>query len=411
VSDGKVIRLPYLHDHHSHVSLYAALEGCPSLESLDGAGAFSLLKSLPRDRLSLVTGWHTDRLCLGAGDLKDLPPAIVINSSLHGFAITPSGKPLAAALWPELGERADDPVWAESNIGKTFAFYVRVAGLDAPKLEAFMSKMAALGICSLDDMTIAGEEAAKLVSTPPFSDRIVPWATPEIYKELSPESKSRCVGIKIYLDGSLGSRSASIDAPFLDGSAGSLLYSDDGLKRLIAEIAGFGLGMSAHALGHRCTEQVLRCLEELARDGLRLPSVRLEHLQFIDLGQARRCKAAGFVLSMQPNFNADSAAFADRLIPRHLAENDPFRMLIDQAGFVPGEDLVFGSDGMPHDPGFALRWSLFPAYEGQRLSLEEFAAGYEPRTGRAKALEGEGSAFALDLAGRDLRRVDRQGKR
>ena len=79
---------------------------------------------------------------------------------------------------------------------------------------------------------------------------------------------------------------------------------------------------------------------------------------------------------MQPNFSSDSACYADRLPVKYLRGNNPFRMLIDQAGFVPGEDLVFGSDGMPHGAAAALESALFPPFAGQRLKLEEFTAGY-----------------------------------
>ena len=51
-------------------------------------------------------------------------------------------------------------------------------------------------------------------------------------------------------------------------------------------------------------------------------------------------------------------------------------MLIDQAGFVPGQDMLFGSDGMPHGVQRALEQSLFPPVPGQALTMEEFIAGY-----------------------------------
>ena len=51
-------------------------------------------------------------------------------------------------------------------------------------------------------------------------------------------------------------------------------------------------------------------------------------------------------------------------------------MLIDEAGFVPGENLIFGSDGMPHGVETALQSALFPPEEGQKLTLEEFIQGY-----------------------------------
>ena len=103
---------------------------------------------------------------------------------------------------------------------------------------------------------------------------------------------------------------------------------------------------------------------------------RLEHCQFVTLESARRAKELGIVLSMQPNFSFESDFYRDRLPDPYPAMNNPFRMLIDEAGFVPGEDLLFGSDGMPHGACYALESALFPPYPGQRLSLPEFVAGY-----------------------------------
>jgi predicted amidohydrolase YtcJ len=404
MSFERIVRLPSLHDHHSHVSLYASFEGLPDLAGLDSAEASRLLDGLPRDRLNLVKGWRTDRLpreALGASDLAGFPPFLLVNSSLHGYALSPGARPLLAGLWPEFAEHASDPAWGERNLPRLFVFYGQLAGLDSGKLASFMGKMEALGLGSIEDMTVAGEEALALVSGSAYSERILSWATPEIYRRLSPSSRALCAGVKIFLDGSLGAKSAALDAPFLDGSEGALLYSDEELSMLLAELASYRACLSAHALGHSAVAQALRCLEALGREAARFPSVRLEHVQFISASQARRCKESGIRLSMQPNFNSDSSDYADRLIPRHRAENDPFRMLIDEAGFVPGEDLLFGSDGMPHGPEYALRWSLFPDFEAQALSVEEFEAGY----GIARGVPGQGSAFVIETETRTIRTI------
>jgi predicted amidohydrolase YtcJ len=380
----------------------------PDLSGLDSEAAMNLLGGLPGDRLNLVKGWRTDRLPLGsrsaAAELAELPPAIVVNSSLHGYSLSDKALPFVSDLWPEFAEKARDPAWGESNLSRLFSFYGRVAGLDAAKLAKFMTRMEELGLGSLEDMTLAGEEALAVESGSPFAGRILSWATPEVYSSLSEGSRRRCAGVKIFLDGSLGARSAALDAAFSGGEEGRLLYDDEGLSALLAELASFRARISMHALGHLAIAQALRGLEALRKDGLEFPSVRLEHVQFISLEQAKSCKDSGIILSMQPNFNADSSDYSDRLGPRHRAENDPFRMLIDGAGFVPGEDLLFGSDGMPHGPEFALRWGLFPDYEGQILAFEELAAGY----GAARGMAGEGSAFALDREARTVRRI-RQG--
>ena len=110
-----------------------------------------------------------------------------------------------------------------------------------------------------------------------------------------------------------------------------------------------------------------------------------------NLGEALRAnnqvedaiKAYQNAIALQPNFSDDSLHYADRLPEGYPERNNPFRMLIDEAGFVPGEDLVFGSDGMPHGVGEALRQALFPPFAGQELSLDEFVAGYCVRGDRA----------------------------
>jgi Predicted metal-dependent hydrolase with the TIM-barrel fold len=408
---ASILKLPFLHDHHSHVSFYAALAGLPDLNQFPGgetgkAQALELLSSLPHKGLNLVMGWHSDRFTFSQAELASLPPIMIVNSSIHGFALTKAAEPIIKELWPELSAHATDIDWIERSIGATFCFYGRVAGLDQAKLAAFMTKMEAIGIWSLEDLSTSGDEALEIIASSPYADRIRSWVTPEVYRSLSPAGKSRCSGVKLYLDGALGGRSAALDAPFLGGEKGLLLYSEPELESLLREISGFGAAFTAHAIGHRAIEQAISLLERLDAEGIGFPALRLEHAQLIDRSQARRAKALGIILSMQPNFNSDSVDFTDRLSSRHLAANDPFRMLIDEAGFVPGEDLVFGSDGMPHGPDYALQWSLFPAFDGQKLTPEEFAAGYAaPSWAAVPAAGGIGSSFEVDADARRVKRI------
>ena len=128
--------------------------------------------------------------------------------------------------------------------------------------------------------------------------------------------------------------------------------------------------------------------------------MRLEHVQLISRDQAFRARDMGLVLSMQPNFTSDSTDYADRLPKASLEGNNPFRMLIDQAGFRPGKDLIFGSDGMPHGIANPASLSLFPPYPGQLLSLEELWTGYGPARGVSGSVsleidEAAGSARVL----------------
>ena len=92
---------------------------------------------------------------------------------------------------------------------------------------------------------------------------------------------------------------------------------------------------------------------------------------------------------MQPNFNCDSVDYRDRLDEQYCRANNPFRMLIDEIGFEPGKDLIFGSDGMPHGIEFALQQSLFPSLKSQILSIEEFQLGYCVESAEAGYIEVE----------------------
>ncbi|MBL8966139.1 MAG: amidohydrolase family protein [Spirochaetaceae bacterium] len=397
------IDLPLLHDHHTHTSLYAALEGLPDLRGLAAGEARALLAAQPRDRLGLVKGWRNDRLALGAADLAELPPLVIVNASLHGHALTPAALPFVAELWPEFAERWADPAWAERNLPRLFVFYGRVAGLGPEKLAAHMGALEAVGLGSTEDLITAGSEALAVIAASPYRDRVSSWATPEVYETLSASERAALRGVKLFVDGSLGAKSAALGRPFLGGEPGVLVRDGNRLGGDVLRAASDGAGVAVHAIGELAVELAIRAFETARREGLSIPLARIEHAQFITRDQAFRARDLGVVLSMQPNFNADSVDYVDRL-PAPLPErNDPFRMLIDEAGFVPGRDLVFGSDGMPHGPENALQWSLFPAVPGQRLSLDELIAGYGPARGIGSPLAGGGITLSIDDDARTVR--------
>jgi predicted amidohydrolase YtcJ len=364
-------------DRHSHVSLYAALEGCPDLSACgDPSGALALMRGLPADRLSLVRGWHSGRLPLSAADLADLPPVLLVNLSLHGLRLSPAAARLLRDTDPELVERHTDPAWCERNLDRLLVLYGRTAGLTPAKLEAWIQGLEAVGIGAVEDLLLTGTEAWRTMRASRWADRMPWWTVPAIFETLPAEAQAECAGLKVFTDGALGARTAALDEPFLGGEPGLLLHAGEALRCALADLHAYGKPLAVHAIGDRAIGQALDVLEDLDRQGLRFPLVRLEHVQFITEPQARRARELGLVLSMQPNFTSDSADYADRLDRARLARNNPFRMLIDRVGFRPGRDLIFGSDGMPHGLAWAARWSLFPPFEGQRLGLEELLAGY-----------------------------------
>jgi predicted amidohydrolase YtcJ len=372
-------RFAPIFDHHSHVSLYAALQGCLDLSACaDPPAALRLLRALPEDQLSLVRGWHSGRLPLSEADLAGLPPLLLVNFSLHGLRLSPRAARQLRDTDPELVARHGDPAWCERNLDRLLVLYGRTAGLTSAKLEAWIQGLEASGIGAVEDLLLTGEAAWRVMRASRWADRLPWWTVPALFETLPAEARAECAGLKVFTDGALGARTAALAEPFLDGAPGLLLHTDEGLRQALAALHPHGKAVAIHAIGDRAIGQALGALEDLDRQGLRFPRIRLEHVQFITEVQARRARDLGLVLSMQPNFTSDSVDYADRLAAGPLARNNPFRMLIDRVGFRPGHDLIFGSDGMPHGLEYAAQWSLFPPFAGQRLSLDELRAGFGP---------------------------------
>jgi predicted amidohydrolase YtcJ len=372
------VRLRLARDHHTHVTLYAALAGCPTLAGLDRAGALARLEALPRDRVTTVLGWQSATQPLGPEDLARLPPAIVVNTSLHGLLLTAAAEVLLREGDPELVARHREVAWTEQHLDRLLATYARAAGLDAEALDAFMGGLAALGVGEAEDLLLTGPEAWAVLQGSPWAGRVRCWAGLEGCAALPPEARGALAGVKLFADGAFGARTAAVSEPYRGGGTGLLLQDDEALgAALVRAAAATEAGaVAVHALGDAAIEQALRVIAPLRRGGALPGTVRLEHVQLIGEAQARRARDLGLVLSMQPNFSEDSVLYADRLGPAAVAGNNPFRLLVDRCGFRPGADLLLGSDGMPHGLACAAQWALFPSQPGQRLSLDELLAGY-----------------------------------
>ena len=268
---SETIRIPWLHDQHSHASFYASLIGCPSLAGQEREPALGALQSLDRDRLSVVFGWHSAKVPLSASELRALPPAIIVNVSMHGFALAGEAPAMLSETQPELVAHWTDAAWCERHLPHLLEVFSRTAGLTGRKLEVFMDRMEVQGLGVVDDMLLPGEEAYQVIRKSRWADHIRCWATPRTFASLSPAARKAVAGLKFFTDGALGSRTAGLRGEFLGGEPGLLLYQDQELLQALAEVHGFGKPLAIHAIGDAAIEQVLDVLERLDRDGTSLP--------------------------------------------------------------------------------------------------------------------------------------------
>lgn len=372
-----MIRIPLLYDHHTHVSLYAALAGGLNLNRISSKSvAMEMLSALPKDAVSMVTGWNSGFYDFTQTELDNLPPLVIANLSLHGFkmnvlAMEPLSKPHEAVV-----ANYKRQAWCESHFPEILAFYTSVQELTHDTLDLFWDELGQAGVFSADDMLLPSEKAWQTITQSPYRQRTGFWTTPDVFTRLSLEVQHSIKGLKFFTDGALGTRSAAMSSGFTTGETPNLLFSDEELKQRLLIGRQLCPGAAVHAIGDRATRQVVRVYDQLVSERTGFETIRIEHCQFIDRQTAVKAKELGIVLCMQPNFNTDSLDYTDRLLQTDLCLNNPFRMLIDQAGFIPGKDLIFGSDGMPHGAEYALKAALFPPYTNQKLTLDEFVKGY-----------------------------------
>lgn len=369
-------RIPLLKDHHNHVYLYGVLSGSLNIANLDSKNeALQQIRALQQP-FNIVLGWNDSKFSFTPGELDKLPPCVIFNLSLHGILINSGAKKPIANAFPELLENLDNQIWIEKNLTRILSRVAGILPFDPSHVENFFTTLRQKGVWYAEDMFTESRPYLDYIFQSPFAPRTAVWTNLETFGQLPPPLQAKIKGIKLFTDGALGTFSAALEKPYSNGSKGILVKTDEELAYDMRRVAQTGKLAAIHAIGDRAAYQILRILKQLkTRENIDLP-VRIEHCQFMSEQKAREALELGVTLSLQPNFNYDSVYYGNRLPKGYAEANNPVRMLIDQCGFEPGKNLLFGSDGMPHGAEFALQHSIFPPFEGQKLELEEFVQGY-----------------------------------
>lgn len=202
------------------------------------------------------------------------------------------------------------------------------------------------------------------------------------------DDRLRVWGVKAFLDGSLGSRTAEM----LDGT-GVPVLPQPALVELLRRAGAAGLNVCLHAIGDGAVRRALDAIESVGpQPGLWRP--RIEHAQAVHPDDQPRFAALGVIASMQPIHAVADRELADREWRARAAYAYAWGALA-RAGAV----LAFGSDapvetadpllGLDAAVGWRKRvgWhpelSLSPA-EGLAAYTRgaAFAAGLERRLGK-----------------------------
>ncbi|WP_443970598.1 amidohydrolase [Sphingobium sp. CR28] len=174
--------------------------------------------------------------------------------------------------------------------------------------------------------------------------------TPWLY-----DDRLRLGGVKLYMDGALGSRGAWLKAPYADAPAETGLIQTDStqLRNQMSRAAMDGFQLAIHAIGDRANAEVLSAIEELAETYKGDRRWRVEHAQIVDPVDLPRFGRQGIIASMQPQHESSDWKMATaRLGPARLGGAYAWRAMLQN-----GSRLAFGSDVPvePADPWLGLK--------------------------------------------------------
>ena len=187
------------------------------------------------------------------------------------------------------------------------------------------------------------------------------------------------IGGDLAVDGSIGSRTAALRAPYADlvwgdpDGRGALILTAEQVANHVAAVTRAGSQAAFHVIGDRALEEVLlgfraaSDVEGIAT--LRAAGHRLEHAEMVDAAAMSLLVLFGLTASVQPVFDTrwggPGGLYETRLGAARSAALNPFA---DLAG--AGVPLAFGSDSpvTPFDPWAAVSAAVHHHEPSERIS-------------------------------------------
>lgn len=164
-------------------------------------------------------------------------------------------------------------------------------------------------------------------------------------RETTPDNMFDLRGIKVYIDGTLGSRGAALLENYADAEHNGFMNrtTKDELDPILREALRKGIQIQTHVIGDRAVRAVLDWYEEAfsavpkSEWAVADPRWRLEHVQIIPAQDQARLVSLGILPSMQASHGIGDLNFApDRLGPDRLGYAYPWQQLVDRGLMILG---------------------------------------------------------------------------
>jgi predicted amidohydrolase YtcJ len=186
----------------------------------------------------------------------------------------------------------------------------------------------------------------------------------------------RVGGIKIFLDGTLGSQTAAISHAYIGcNHGGQLLLSDEELKELTKQVWLADLPVCFHVIGDLGAAQALRIMKQLQNEKI-FGQMHLEHLEICSPELIKEMKGQSVQIYFQPSHFLDDVVYLNSILPEPQ-KSWAFPWLLADEFEIPyffGFDSPISSiginrtrDGILHAEKFGIPkpkkdWSLYHSY-------------------------------------------------
>jgi predicted amidohydrolase YtcJ len=208
------------------------------------------------------------------------------------------------------------------------------------------------------------------------------------------------IGGDVFMDGSLGSGTAALVAPYCDRPGnGRLALADDEVDAYFAEAEALGISAGVHAIGDRAIEQCISSWERVL--GVPSPVNRhfIEHFEVATQQQIVRAAHLGLYLSMQPQFDAQWGApggmYETRLGAERARSMNGLRSALNAGAVLCGGD---DSPVCPLSPLTGMAAACNHYNEDERLTPLEALTMYTYDAARLAHAENDTGAMAAGYA-------------